>query len=58
MVCGIHDEVLAHHSQADETKITTGFSVRSADIDAGKTRTEVSITRQQVYYTERAPDQV
>ena len=45
MVGSVQDQVLAHNSQADEAKISTGFMLRrSTDIDAGETRTVVSIT--------------
>ena len=53
MISSIHDQILAHDSQTNEAEISTRFSVRSADIDAGKTRTKVSIARQQVYDTRR-----
>jgi hypothetical protein len=44
MVGSVQDQVLAHDSQTDEAKISTGFRLRrSADIDAGETRTMVSI---------------
>ena len=43
MVGNVHDQVLAHHSQTDETEVTTGIDPRwSADIDAGKTCAKVS----------------
>ena len=43
MVCGIHDQVLAHDGQTDEAEITTGIDPRkSADIDAGETGATVS----------------
>jgi hypothetical protein len=29
MVCDVHDQVLAHDSQADEAKISTGLGLRS-----------------------------
>ena len=48
VVCCIEDEVLTHDGQTDETEVTfwlTVVSVRSADIDAGETRTIVSIHR-------------
>ena len=45
MVSSVQDQVLAHDSQADEAKISTGFRLRrSTDIDAGETRTTVSVT--------------
>lgn len=45
MVSSVQDQVLAHDSQANEAKISTGFRLRrSTDIDAGETRTTVSIT--------------
>lgn len=43
MVCYVQDEVLAHDSQADEAKVSTGVHPRgSADVDAGKTSAIVS----------------
>ena len=43
MVGNIHDQVLTHHGQTDETEVTTGINPRwSADIDAGKTCARVS----------------
>lgn len=43
VVGNIHDQVLAHHGQTDETEVTTGIDPRwSADIDAGKTCAGVS----------------
>ena len=43
MVGNIHDQVLTHHGQTDETEVTTGIDPRwSADIDAGKTCARVS----------------
>ena len=45
MVRSVQDEVLAHDGQTNEAKISTGFRLRrSTDIDAGETRTTVSIT--------------
>ena len=45
MVSSVQDQVLAHDSQANEAKISTGFRLRrSTDIDAGETRTTVSVT--------------
>ena len=45
MVGSVQDQVLAHNGQTNEAKISTGFGLRrSADIDAGETRTMVSIT--------------
>jgi hypothetical protein len=45
MIGSVQDQVLAHDSQANEAKISTGFRLRrSTDIDAGETRTTVSIT--------------
>ena len=45
MVSSVQYQVLAHDSQANEAKISTGFRLRrSTDIDAGETRTTVSIT--------------
>jgi hypothetical protein len=45
MVGSVQDQVLTHNSQTNEAKISTGFRLRrSADIDAGETRTMVSIT--------------
>jgi hypothetical protein len=44
MVGSVQDQVLAHNGQTNEAKISTGFRLRgSADIDAGETRTVVSI---------------
>lgn len=45
MISGVQDQVLSHDSKTDEAEISTGIRVRSADIDAGKTRTEVSIAQ-------------
>ena len=42
MVGGVHYQVLAHNGQADEAKISTVNSRRSADIDASETSAEVS----------------
>ena len=43
MVSSVQDQVLAHNSEANEAKISTGFGLRkSADIDAGETRSVVS----------------
>lgn len=56
MIRCIEDQVLAHDSQANETEITTRFSVRRADIDAGETRTKVSMARQQVDFLETASE--
>jgi hypothetical protein len=47
VVRSIENQVLSHDGEADETEITTRLTVRRADIDAGKTRTKVSINRQQ-----------
>jgi hypothetical protein len=45
VVRSVQDEVLAHDGQTNEAKISTGFRLRrSTDIDAGETRTTVSIT--------------
>jgi len=45
MVSSVQDQVLAHDGQANEAKISTGFRLRrSTDIDAGETRTTVSVT--------------
>jgi hypothetical protein len=45
MVSSVQDQILAHDSQANEAKISTGFRLRrSTDIDAGETRTTVSVT--------------
>jgi hypothetical protein len=45
MVGSVQDQVLAHDGQANEAKISTGFRLRrSTDIDAGETRTTVSVT--------------
>ena len=45
VVGSIKNQILAHDSQANEAKISTGFRLRrSTDIDAGETRTTVSIT--------------
>jgi hypothetical protein len=45
MVSSVKDQVLAHDGQANEAKISTGFRLRrSTDIDAGETRTTVSVT--------------
>lgn len=46
MIRSVENQVLSHDSKTDEAEITTRFSVRSADIDAGKTRTEVSMVQQ------------
>jgi hypothetical protein len=42
VISSVEDQVLAHDGETNEAEITTRFIVRSADIDAGKTRTEVS----------------
>ena len=43
VVGNVHNQVLAHNGQTDETKVTTGMDPRwSADIDAGKTCAGVS----------------
>ena len=43
MVGNVHDQVLAHNGQTDETEVTTESDPRwSADIDAGKTCARVS----------------
>lgn len=43
MVGSVHDEILAHDSQTNEAKVSTGLRLRgSADIDAGQARTVVS----------------
>lgn len=47
VIRSVENQVLAHDSQADEAEITTRFSVRSADIDAGQARTEVSMAQQE-----------
>ena len=45
MVSSVKDQVLAHDGQANEAKISTGFRLRrSTDIEAGETRTTVSVT--------------
>ena len=45
MVGSVQDQVLAHDGQTNEAKISSGFGLRrSTDIDAGETRTMVSIT--------------
>ena len=45
MVRSVQDQVLAHDGQTNKAKISTGFRLRrSTDIDAGETRTVVSIT--------------
>ena len=45
MVSSVQDEILAHNGQTNKAKISTGFMLRrSTDIDAGETRTVVSIT--------------
>jgi hypothetical protein len=45
MVSSVQDEILAHNGQTNKAKISTGFRLRrSTDIDAGETRTMVSIT--------------
>jgi hypothetical protein len=45
MIGSVQDQVLAHDSQANEAKVSTGFRLRrSTDIDAGEARTAVSIT--------------
>lgn len=46
MVGSVENQVLSHDSKADEAEITTRFRVRSADIDAGKARTKVSMVQQ------------
>ena len=46
MISSIENQVLAHDGQTDETEVTTRLTVRRADIDAGQSRTEVSINRQ------------
>lgn len=44
MVSSVQDQVLAHNGETNEAEISTGFRLRrSADIDAGETRTMVSI---------------
>lgn len=47
VISGVENQVLAHDSQTDEAEITTGFMARGADINAGKTRTEVSRAQQE-----------
>ena len=47
VVRSVEDQVLSHNSKANEAEITTRFSVRSADIDAGQARTEVSTAQQE-----------
>ena len=43
MVGNVHNQVLAHNGQTDETEVTAGIDPRwSADIDAGKTCARVS----------------
>ena len=43
VVGNVHNQVLAHNGQTDETEVTTGMDPRwSADIDAGKTCAGVS----------------
>lgn len=44
MIGSVQDQVLAHDGQTDKAKISTGLRLRwSADINAGETRTSVSI---------------
>ena len=43
MISGIQNQVLAHDSKANETEITTGFGLRRADLEAGQSRSKVSI---------------
>jgi hypothetical protein len=45
MIRSVENQVLSHDSKTDEAEITTRIRVRSADIDAGKTRTEVSVVQ-------------
>ena len=43
VISNVHDQVLTHDGQADEAKISTrDNALRNTDIDAGKTRAEVS----------------
>ena len=43
VICNIHDQVLAHHSQTNEAEIAAGYcSLRATDIDAGETSAVVS----------------
>ena len=46
VVGSIQYQVLTHDGQPDQTEVTTRLTVRRADIDAGQSRTEVSINRQ------------
>ena len=47
MVCGIHNQVLAHDGQTNEAEVTsTTDARRSTDSDAGKTRALVSMIAQ------------
>lgn len=46
MIGSIEDQVLTHDGQTDQTEVTTRLTVRRADIDAGQSRTEVSMNRQ------------
>lgn len=39
----VQDQVLAHDRKANETEITTGFGLRRTDLEAGQSRTKVSI---------------
>lgn len=43
MIGGIENQVLAHDRKANETEITTGFGLRRADLEAGQSRTKVSM---------------
>ncbi len=46
VISSIENQVLTHDGQTDEAEVTTRLTVRRADIDAGQSRTEVSINRQ------------